>query len=381
MTQFGFKTETTVGTTVTPDLFLPILDGESLDRTDPIMESEGLRAGALVKRMGATNGGLNEVGGSTPFELSVIGATTLFKHMLGAVNTSGSDPYTHVFTPASLMSLAATLQVGVNMNGTVVPKTVSGAKVGSWAIGGEEGAFLTLGLDWLAQRLQVGSRSVTDGVTSTNTTLGSAAADFTDADIGKDVSGTGIAAGSQITAVASDGSSATLSAATTATATGVTVVIGKALATASYPSGLSYYKMHHATLTIDSVAVPIKGFEVTGDNALVRDYVGGSRFSSEIRPDGDTERTYGGTLNLAYLNNTQVDRYFAGTPFNLSIVATDPHGGGSVTIAGYGRYDASLTPMGTRSRVMTDAPFRLFGNTTDASALTITVVNSDASAA
>jgi len=361
MTQFGFKTETTVGTTVTPDLFLPILDGESLDRTDPIMESEGLRAGALVKRMGATNGGLNEVGGSTPFELSVIGATTLFKHMLGAVNTSGSDPYTHVFTPASLMSLAATLQVGVNMNGTVVPKTVSGAKVGSWAIGGEEGAFLTLGLDWLAQRLQVGSRSVTDGVTSTNTTLGSAAADFTDADIGKDVSGAGIAAGSQITAVASDGSSATLSAATTATATGVTVVIGKALATASYPSGLSYYKMHHATLTIDSVAVPIKG--------------------SEIRPDGDTERTYGGTLNLAYLNNAQVDRYFAGTPFDLEIVATDPHGGGSVTIEGYGRYDASLTPMGTRSRVMTDAPFRLFGNTTDASALTITVVNSDASAA
>ena len=381
MTQFGFKTETTVGTTVTPDLFLPILDGESLDRTDPIMESEGLRAGALVKRMGATNGGLNEVGGSTPFELSVIGATTLFKHMLGAVNTSGSDPYTHVFTPASLMGLAATLQVGVNMNGTVVPKTVSGAKVGSWAIGGEEGAFLTLGLDWIAQRLQVGSRSVTDGVTSTNTTLGSAAADFTDADIGKDVSGTGIAAGSQITAVASDGSSATLSAATTATATGVTVVIGKALATASYPSGLSYYKMHHATLTIDSVAVPIKGFEVTGDNALVRDYVGGSRFSSEIRPDGDTERTYGGTLNLAYLNNAQVDRYFAGTPFDLEIVATDPHGGGSVTIEGYGRYDASLTPMGSRSRVMTDAPFRLFGNTTDASALTITVVNSDASAA
>lgn len=381
MTQFGFKTETTVGTTVTPDLFLPILDGESLDRTDPIMESEGLRAGALVKRMGATNGGLNEVGGSTPFELSVIGATTLFKHMLGAVNTSGSDPYTHVFTPASLMSLAATLQVGVNMNGTVVPKTVSGAKVGSWAIGGEEGAFLTLGLDWLAQRLQVGSRSVTDGVTSTNTTLGSAAADFTDADIGKDVSGAGIAAGSQITAVASDGSSATLSAATTATATGVTVVIGKALATASYPSGLSYYKMHHATLTIDSVAVPIKGFEVTGDNALIRDYNGGSRFSSEIRPDGDTERTYGGTLNLAYLNNTQVDRYYAGEPFDLEIVATDPHGGGSVTIAGYGRYDASLTPMGTRSRVMTDAPFRLFGNTTDASALTITVVNSDASAA
>lgn len=380
MTQFGFKTETTPGVTVTPTLFLPILDGESLDRTDPIMESEGLRAGALIKRMGATNGGLNEVGGSTPFELSVIGATTLFRHMLGGKSTTGSGPYTHVFTPATVMNLAATLQVGVNMDGTVVPKTVSGAKAGSWAIGGEEGAFLTLGVDWMGQRLQVGTRTVTDGVTATDTSLASAAADFTEADIGKDASGAGIPDGAYITAVASDGSSATLSAATTATATSVSVVIGKALASASYPSGLSYYKMHHATLKIDTVSVPIKGFEVTGDNALVRDYVGGSRFSAEIRPDGDTERTYGGTLNLAYLNNAQVDRYFAGTPFALEILATDPHGGGSVKIEAYARYDASLTPMGTRSRVMTDAPFRIFGNTTDASGLTITVINGDASA-
>lgn len=379
MTQFGFKTEATAGVTVTPDKFLPILDGESLDRTDPILESEGLWAGALVRRMEATNGGLIEVGGSTPFELSTIGATTFFKHMLGAVNTSGSGTYTHVFTPASLAGLAATLQVGVNMDGTVIPKTVSGAKVASWAIAGEEGAFLTLGLDWIAQRLQVGTRTVADGVTNTDTTLASALADFTVADIGKDVSGTGITSGTYITAVASDGSSATLSAATTATATGVTVAIGKALASASYPSGIAYYKMHHATLDIDGSNVPIKGFEITGDNALVRNYRGGSRFSSEIKVDGDTERTYGGTLNLEYLSNAQVDRYFNGAPFDLEIVAT--HGADSVTIAGYGRYDASLTPMGSRGRVMTDAPFRFFADTTDASALTITVVNTDSSAA
>lgn len=380
MTQFGFKTETTAGVTVTPDKFLPILDGESLDRTDPILESEGLWAGALVRRMEATNGGLIEVGGSTPFELSTIGATSLFKHMLGAVNTSGSNPYTHVFTPGSLAGLAATLQFGVNRDGTVVPKTVSGAKVESWAIGGEEGAHLTLGIDWIAQRLQVGTRTVTDGVTNTDTSLASANADFTVADIGKDVSGTGITSGTYITAVASDGSSATLSAATTATATGVTVAIGKALASASYPSGLAYYKMHHATLTIDSTDVPIKGFEITGDNALVRNYRGGSRFSSEIKVDGDTERTYGGTLNLEYLSDAQINRYYAQEPFDLEIVA-DHDDGNTVTIAGYGRYDASLTPMGSRGRVMTDAPFRFFADTTDASALTITVVNTDSSAA
>lgn len=379
MTQIGFKTETTAGVTVTPDKFLPILDGESLDRTDPIMESEAMWAGRKVRPMEATNGGLIEVGGSTPFELSTVGATSLFRHMFGGKSTTGSGTYTHVFTPATLAGLSATLQVGVNMDGTVIPKTVSGAKVAKWAIGGEEGAFLTLGIDWLAQRLQVGSRSVSDGVTTNlSATLGSAAADFTAADIGKDVSGTGIATGAYITDVADDGSSATMSAAASADGTGLTVVIGKALASASYPSGIAYYKMHHATLKIDNVSVPLKGFEVTGDNALVRNYRGGSRFSSEIKEDGDTERTYGGTLNLEYLTNAQVDRYFAGAPFDLEIVAT--HGADSVTIAGYGRYDASLTPMATRSRVMTDAPFRLFGDTTDASGLTVTVVNSDSSA-
>lgn len=379
MTQFGFKTETTPGVTVTPDRFLPILDGESLDRTDPILESEAMWAGALVRRMEATNGGLIEVGGSMPFELSTIGATSLFRHMFGGKATTGSNPYTHVFTPGSLAGLSATLQVGVNMDGTVVPKTVSGAKVGSWAIAGEEGAFLTLSIDWLAQRLQVGTRSVTDGVTTNGSaTLASASADFTVADVGRDVSGTGIATGAYIIAVADDGSSATMSANASANGTGLTVVIGKALASATYPSGIAYYKMHHVTLKIDNTSVPIKGFEATGDNAQVRNYRGGSRFSSEIKTDGDTERTYGGTLNLEYLTNAQVDRYYAGAPFDLEIVAT--HGADSVTIAGYGRYDASLTPMATRSRVMTDAPFRFFGDTTDASAITATVVNTDSSA-
>jgi len=158
---------------------------------------------------------------------------------------------------------------------------------------------------------------------------------LTVADVGRDVSGTGIPAGTYLIGVADDGSSATMSANASADGTGLTVVIGKALASATYPSGIAYYKMHHATLKIDNTSVPIKGFEVTGDNALVRNYRGGSRFSSEIKTDGDTERTYGGTLNLEYLNNAQVDRYFAGAPFDLEIVAT--HGADSVTIAGYGR--------------------------------------------
>lgn len=68
------------------------------------------------------------------------------------------------------------------------------------------------------------ARTVTDGVTATNTTLTSATAAFTSSDIGSTVSGNGIVVGTKITAVGS-ATSVTLSAATTATASGVTVVI------------------------------------------------------------------------------------------------------------------------------------------------------------
>lgn len=82
-------------------------------------------------------------------------------------------------------------------------------------------------------------RSVTDGATNTNTTVTSATAAFTSADIGKSISGTGIPAGATITAVAS-GTSVTISAAATATATGVTLRIG-AHVLANYPTTVYAY--------------------------------------------------------------------------------------------------------------------------------------------
>lgn len=68
------------------------------------------------------------------------------------------------------------------------------------------------------------ARTVTDGVTATNTTLTSATAVFAAADVGSTVSGTGIVVGTKILSVQS-ATSVTLNVATTATATGVTVVI------------------------------------------------------------------------------------------------------------------------------------------------------------
>lgn len=71
------------------------------------------------------------------------------------------------------------------------------------------------------------ARSVTDGATDTTTTVTSATAAFTAVDVGKKITGAGIPAGTIIDVVNS-GTSATLTNATTATASGVTFVIGQA---------------------------------------------------------------------------------------------------------------------------------------------------------
>jgi hypothetical protein len=68
------------------------------------------------------------------------------------------------------------------------------------------------------------SRTITDGVTATSTSLVSATAAFTSADVGATVVGSGIPAGATIASV-TNATTAVLSAATTASASGVSVVI------------------------------------------------------------------------------------------------------------------------------------------------------------
>jgi Phage capsid family len=68
------------------------------------------------------------------------------------------------------------------------------------------------------------SRFVADGATNTNTTVTSATAAFTSADVGSFITGAGIPAGATITVIGS-ATSVTISAAATATATGVILTI------------------------------------------------------------------------------------------------------------------------------------------------------------
>lgn len=380
MAQFGFKTESTAGTTVTVDKFATFLD-ESFDIVAPSVESDAHRAGKIVRHRDESNGGNIEVSGGVSYEMADAGTAVLFTHKMGDVDTSslGGGLYSHVFTPAYTAGLAATLQLGVNTDpSSAQPKTISGAVVSSWEIAGEEGAFLTCSDEWIGMRGEVGSRTLT-GCETTDTSTSIVVTGGLQSDIGKTVTMTGVPTGTYVVSVGSDGLSMVLSAAATATATGLSAVVGKALASASYPSGLHYYKFHSATLSIAGTAVPMKSFTLAGDNQIEADYYGGSRWSKIPKPNGNL-RDYTGSVNLEYATNDQYDRYLAGAPFDLDIVATC--GTSSLTFNAEVRYDESLTPMQSgRSRTMQEAPFHCLGNATDASALTITQVTTEASAA
>lgn len=144
--QFGFKAETTHGTPVTVDTFVPLVS-ESLGQEIDRLESEGIIAGRRVIDSDQWKAGNKTVSGDVAFEVYEQSIGTLLKHCLGSVSTSGSGPYTHVLTPGSLTGLGLTVQVGVpDVGGTVRAKTYAGCKVESWELAVEAGQIATMGV-------------------------------------------------------------------------------------------------------------------------------------------------------------------------------------------------------------------------------------------
>ena len=142
---FGIKAETTWGTFVTVDEFLPIIS-ETLTRTEEHTISRAIRSGRTVLASEQWNGGIIEVGGPVELELSNKNVRTLFKAMFGI--ETGASPYT--YTPVD-NTQSLTLQVGrPGIAGTVHPFTYTGAKVASWEISAEVGETVSLTVEFIA---------------------------------------------------------------------------------------------------------------------------------------------------------------------------------------------------------------------------------------
>ena len=217
--QIGLKAESTYGTPVTVDRFFPLVS-ESLAGEVERIESAAIIAGNTMLTSEQWTPGLVTVGGDTGFELTDRSCGILFKAMFGAVSTIGfRELHAHVH-PWHLGSY--TINAGrPATDGTVHPACCTGSKVASWELACKVGEIATLGLTWMCQNEQIGSRTVTDGVTTNSSKAirrrRQRSRRLTSAKI---ISGTGIAANTTIAAVTSS-TAATLSANATATGTGI----------------------------------------------------------------------------------------------------------------------------------------------------------------
>lgn len=159
--QVGLKTETTWGTAVAVDRFTPLIS-ESMTEKIERLESAGIAPGARVLRSGQWAAGNVEVSGDLGFELYQQGMGLWFRHMFGAVSTSGAGPYTHTFTPGDMSDDHFTLQIGKpDVAGTVQPFTFSGCKVTEWELAAKAGELVTLGVSVVGKDLATGTSLAT----------------------------------------------------------------------------------------------------------------------------------------------------------------------------------------------------------------------------
>lgn len=139
--QVGFVSETTPGTAVTVDQFVPI-KSESIQNNITYLDTETISARKVLR---LTKPGINAVSGDITTELANTTIATLLRHVFGDVATTGAGPYEHTFTPGDLTGEALTVQVGrPASDSTIHPFTYAGCKVQSWELSADVDAIAEL---------------------------------------------------------------------------------------------------------------------------------------------------------------------------------------------------------------------------------------------
>lgn len=304
--QFGFVSEATPGTAVVVNKFLPIRNEEIAQDIDRL-DSEGIRAGRLVTAK--WKAGSRTIAGTVESDLWNTDVATLFKHMFGAVVTTGAGPFTHTYTPADLTGKSLTMQAGrPDITGTVQPFTWAGCKIGAWTLSASVGEICTMSLDVV-------------GMTETTAT---------------------------------------------------------ALASASYAAALAPFCFTTASVKIAAATVAtVTEIELTGDNGLTDRFRLGSATSKEHLQNGFRE--YAGTMNTDFESLTAYNRFVNGTEAALELKFDN--GTETLTITCNVRFDGESPGLSGPELLEQPLPFKCVHGTSDASAITAVLVNSEASAA
>jgi len=159
-------------------------------------------------------------------------------------------------------------------------------------------------------------------------------------------------------------------------------VVGKdeatntALATATFTNGVDQsFTYNNGSITIGGSSVNVKDFKISGDNGLnaERRFLGAATISEPLEA---ALREYGGELTCEWEGFTQYNRYVAASTVAL-VVTLSAGSGASVTITTNVRLDGSTPTVQGQEILEQSIPFKCVAGT-DAGAITVAVVNSDA---
>lgn len=157
--QAGLKTETTWGTGVTVDKFLPMLSEGVKNQIDRMKVNAAL-GGRLVQAKWRP--GKQKIDGPVTMYLPNVTLATILRHMFGTIATTGAGPYTHTASPGSLVNQSFTMQLGrTDDAGTVQPFTYAGGKIGGWELSATAGELAQLRLDTSFQSETTGTALAT----------------------------------------------------------------------------------------------------------------------------------------------------------------------------------------------------------------------------
>ena len=164
--QVGYAYESPTGTYTAVTRAIEHVNSSLKLEMDRIV-SKGIKAGRRVQSRWFN--GPQRVKGHVVHELSPVNIGMLLKQGMGAVSTTGSNPYTHVFTPgATVQTTTLGIQVGTpDLAGTVQPFSFIGCHILGFEITSKIGEVAMIDLDIYGQHLDLGQSLVAASYAST----------------------------------------------------------------------------------------------------------------------------------------------------------------------------------------------------------------------
>lgn len=283
--QFGFASESVVGTAVTPSKFVEFIS-EDIKESPTWLEPTALRVGRKYKRAGRVVKSRTTIEGSLTFEVSSRGIGLLVARMLGSAATpvqiASTSAYKQIHVPGDHRGKSLTVQVGRPEpgTGTVVPFTYRGMKIKSWEFSVSDGEVAQLKIDF-------------DGMAGTNATA--------------------LASASFVSAEVFNFSQTTLKlGGTPATASGELAVTGGT-----------------------AVATVIKKIAIKGETPMATERFGLGSAGIKAEPLENGTPSITGTLDAEFSKVELYDVYQAGTTTALQLTMTGsaiPSGGGATDL-------------------------------------------------